>query len=292
MRELLVRLSLIAVVAAGCTSASQRECERTADCANDEFCRMGFCVPAVAHDDAALNDTGATGRSAGDGGERPGPTDATERTAADTAQPPSCDGRAPTPGDLAVNEILVDVPSGSSGDANGDGTRDASADEFVELVNRADERLDLSNVELREDGETKTRLGPTCLAPRAALVVFGGGSVDRLTGSAGRSVFRVADSSLGFSNSGGRFDVIGSDGAKLATVQWDDPPGESLTLQPQIVGDHRRPHSTVAPSRKMSPGRCADGTRLREGCPASKRMDAGDAGDARDAGETGVGTDR
>ena len=44
---------------------------------------------------------------------------------------------------LIINEVLYDPPSGIAGDANGDGTREAQEDEFIEFVNLGG-TLDLS----------------------------------------------------------------------------------------------------------------------------------------------------
>lgn len=42
-----------------------------------------------------------------------------------------------------ITEVLASVPSGPRGDANGDGTRDAIGDEFIELVNPHDKPIQL-----------------------------------------------------------------------------------------------------------------------------------------------------
>ena len=44
---------------------------------------------------------------------------------------------------IVINEFLADPPSGLVGDANQDGTRHASQDEFVELFNKGLEFADL-----------------------------------------------------------------------------------------------------------------------------------------------------
>lgn len=46
--------------------------------------------------------------------------------------------------EVVLNEVLADPPSGSDGDANGDGTRDPDDDEFVEIYNNSPSPLDLS----------------------------------------------------------------------------------------------------------------------------------------------------
>ncbi len=47
-----------------------------------------------------------------------------------------------------ITEILYAVPSGQRGDANGDGTRDAVGDEFIELVNPHDKPIQLKGYTL------------------------------------------------------------------------------------------------------------------------------------------------
>ncbi len=42
-----------------------------------------------------------------------------------------------------ITEVLYAVPTGDTGDANGDGKRSATGDEFVEIVNPHDKPIDL-----------------------------------------------------------------------------------------------------------------------------------------------------
>src|SRR5205085_788389 len=51
--------------------------------------------------------------------------------------------------EIVINEILADPPDGLAGDANHDGVRDTSADEFVELVNSTTRDLDLGGCVLQ-----------------------------------------------------------------------------------------------------------------------------------------------
>ena len=91
---------------------------------------------------------------------------------------------APT---VVVNETLAD-PAGSvatdlQGDANHDGVRSASDDEFVELVNATNAGINVAGwtVHTRATGATADTLrhtfaAGTTLAASEAIVVFGGGS--------------------------------------------------------------------------------------------------------------------
>src|SRR5690606_40417078 len=54
----------------------------------------------------------------------------------DSPPAPCPDGRAPTPGDLVLNEFLVNVPAGPAGDANNDEIGRASRRETVVLSGR------------------------------------------------------------------------------------------------------------------------------------------------------------
>jgi hypothetical protein len=59
-----------------------------------------------------------------------------------------------------ITEVLYAVPTGASGDASGDGKRDANGDEFIELVNPHDKAIQLSGYVLADkDLESKSRDG-------------------------------------------------------------------------------------------------------------------------------------
>ena len=83
---------------------------------------------------------------------------------------------------IIINEVLYDPPSGSAGDANGDGTRDANDDEFIEFVNTSTTSLDLSGYELYDGLALRTATprhifpAGSILGPDSALVIFGGGN--------------------------------------------------------------------------------------------------------------------
>ena len=84
---------------------------------------------------------------------------------------------------LFFNEINADPAGDLIGDANGDGTRSSSQDEFVELANMSADSLDLTGWMLGDDEAINfTFPDGYKLAPRHLLVVFGGGDV---TGEAG-----------------------------------------------------------------------------------------------------------
>jgi hypothetical protein len=96
---------------------------------------------------------------------------------ADAATTCNATARAPAIGELQFNEILAAPPTGAAGDANGDGTRDSVADEFVEIANISSSVLDLSGVTVSDAVMVRhTFAANTTLACNKVIVVFGGGN--------------------------------------------------------------------------------------------------------------------
>lgn len=177
-------------------------------------------------------------------------------------------------GDLVVNELLADVPSG--GDPNGDGASDDVEDEFLELANVSDVTVDLSGVAIVEtDFPTLPRHtfpSGTVLRAGEAVVVFGGGAVSRL--SEANVQFFVADNEdhslqygLSLRNAGEAVEIVAADGRTIASIGYGDSGAEdavqdaSLVLSPDVWGTRYADHSGVSGSTgDYSPGTWADGT--------------------------------
>lgn len=168
---------------------------------------------------------------------------------------------------LVINELLADPPSGAEeGDANGDGFRDSGDDEFVELVNKSGGDLDLSSWEIHDSSGLRHMFEfGTVLPDECAIVVFGGGSVGALGGSALYQISTVGG--LGLNNAGDTVTVFDDSGAVVASVSYGGEGGnnESLTRDPAISGPLVG-HATAAGSggAPFSPGTLADGS---EFCP-------------------------
>lgn len=83
---------------------------------------------------------------------------------------------------IVIEEILADPPDGEKGDANGNGSREGYADEFVEIVNRDSRVVDISSWTLSDDdtaaGKRFAFPPGTVLRPGDRAVLFGGGSTD------------------------------------------------------------------------------------------------------------------
>lgn len=78
---------------------------------------------------------------------------------------------------IVINEILADPAVGLAGDANKDGVRSASGDEFVEILNYGFNPVDLTGWSL-SDASAVRHVFPSAteLLPYQYLAVFGGGS--------------------------------------------------------------------------------------------------------------------
>lgn len=78
---------------------------------------------------------------------------------------------------VVINEILADPAPGFLGDANQDGVRSASADEFIEILNYGSQTVDLAGWSLADASAARHIFPPqTLLFPYQYLAVFGGGT--------------------------------------------------------------------------------------------------------------------
>ncbi|HET6628809.1 MAG TPA: lamin tail domain-containing protein, partial [Woeseiaceae bacterium] len=152
-----------------------------------------------------------------------------------------CGGSGGDPGDpgaiagLVINEILADPASGADGDANRDGLRDSSDDEFVEIVNTSREGIDISGWTLSDEFSVRHAFpSGSIVAAGCAVVVFGG---DTPTGAFGNALVQTASGGfLGFNNGG---DVVTLDnGSGSVSVAYGGEGGgnESLTRDPDVTG--------------------------------------------------------
>jgi hypothetical protein len=84
---------------------------------------------------------------------------------------------AGAPASVTLNEILADPPPDPNGDANGDGVRSSSDDEFVEVINHGAAAVDLSGWSLTDSTNVRHVFpAGVVLAPGEIYVVFGGGT--------------------------------------------------------------------------------------------------------------------
>jgi uncharacterized protein (TIGR03437 family) len=189
------------------------------------------------------------------------------------------------PATFVINEVLADPPGSAAtdlvGDANHDGVRSASDDEFVEMVNSSAATLDISGwtIRTRATGGTTetirhTFTSNTTVAAGTAVVVFGGGNFDTANPLFGCArVVKASTGGLSLTNSGLTITVRDAAGNLVTQFTYGGTTGlsgdndQSLTRSPDITGSFVQ-HTTAAGAqgRRFSPGLRVDGTPFAN-CP-------------------------
>ncbi|MEM9884538.1 MAG: lamin tail domain-containing protein [Bacteroidota bacterium] len=154
--------------------------------------------------------------------------------------------------DLVINEILADPAADDAmtteveGDANGDGIRDGSEDEFVEIINTGSTDIDISDYTISDAVATRhTFKSGTILCAGGSIVVFGGGDISTFTGLTGL----VDTATVGFLglNNGGDDVVLRDDMGNIVTSFTYGSEGgnnQSLARDPDGTGNFVE-HSTI-----------------------------------------------
>ncbi len=170
---------------------------------------------------------------------------------------------------LIINEVLYDPPSGDAGDANGDGTREAQEDEFIEFVNIGG-TLDLSGYSVHDDAQERHVFPEgTVISSGGVLVLFGGGDP---TGAFGNAIVQTATTGLLNMNNAGDFVTLYNTNGEVVLTFDIEPlsnnPDESycrypdLNTEPDADGNLFYQHSSLSESSGslFSPGTKIDGT--------------------------------
>jgi len=169
---------------------------------------------------------------------------------------------------IGFNEYLADPPDGLAGDANGDGTRDSSQDEFVEIVNRTNTPIDIGGFTVR-DADTQRFVFPAgiMLPAGEAAVIFGGGSPQGEFGNARLNglVFAIGSAGLSLNNGGDTITLKDSNGTTIESVTYGSTEGnanESINRTPDVTGFAFATHSSIPGSggRLFSPGTLVNGS--------------------------------
>jgi Lamin Tail Domain/IPT/TIG domain len=165
---------------------------------------------------------------------------------------------------IGINEFLADPPDGPAGDANQDGIRDSSQDEFVEVVNRTAGPFDVSGISLSDAGQVRFSFPPgTSIPAGEAAVVFGGGHPQGDFGNAGLNglVFTAA---LSLNNGGDSITLKNAAGQVIESIAFGSPEGnanQSVNRDPDILGVEFKAHASVSGSAGLfSPGARVDGS--------------------------------
>jgi hypothetical protein len=168
---------------------------------------------------------------------------------------------------LVINEYLADPPAGLTGDANGDGTRSSSQDEFVEILNRSADPIDISGYKLSDADDVRHVFAPGTLIPAFEVaLVFGGGTPTGSFGNAAENhlVFKASTGGLSLNNGGDSIILEDAQGHVVQKIMFGSTEGgasQSLNRDPDGDGATFTLHSIVAAdsSRLFSPGTKAAG---------------------------------
>ena len=168
---------------------------------------------------------------------------------------------------LVINEYLADPADSLAGDANGDGTRSSSADEFVEIINRSGEPFDISGYTLSDaDAPRHVFAAGTIVPPFEAVVVFGGGTPSGPFGNAADNnmVFKASTGGLSLNNGGDTISLQDAQGHVVQEIKFgaaEGGAGQSTNRDPDGDGATFTLHTIVAAdgSRLFSPGSKAAG---------------------------------
>jgi hypothetical protein len=129
---------------------------------------------------------------------------------------------------LVINEAFYDPASGNDGDANGDGSRDSSEDEFIEFVNNSNNVLDISGYKIYDsssfadlpatDSPRHTVPANTIIPSNGIYVLFGGGTPTNIPGDV---VQTSSSGDLNLTNSGDSITVTNAAGDILVIFDSD-----------------------------------------------------------------------
>jgi hypothetical protein len=173
-------------------------------------------------------------------------------------------------GGIGINEFLADPPDGAAGDANGDGTRSATQDEFIEIVNRTSAALPVGGFTVSDADQTRFTFPSNAIIPAGEVaVIFGGGSPQGEFGNA-RANGLVFTSALSLDNGGDTITLKDNLGNTVELVTYGASEGsanQSITRNPEIIGTGFAPHSTIGGSggRLFSPGAMVNGSAFTTG---------------------------
>ena len=159
---------------------------------------------------------------------------------------------------IVIDEILADPPSGDAGDANGDGIRDGSADEFVEIVNTGHDPVDIGGWTLSDDDVSAERRFQfpegSVLGPGERAVLFGGGEPNGIPGLVFTDDGRIGN---GLTNTGDVILLINPASAEpVARVEYHTT--RDLNQSLVLMGAEWAAHGDPPGEGRFSPGRPRD----------------------------------
>ena len=204
---------------------------------------------------------------------------------------------------IVINEFLADPPESSTdatvGDANHDGTRSATNDEFIELVNSTNNDIDISGYQLFTRSGTSgsdilrhTFDAGTILASCTAMVVFGGSSPSPTNPVFGAAqVLTASSGSVSLNNTSGVITLRDQSGAIANFLAYggssrlDAGDNQSLTRSPDIIGAFAKHLPASGGAHAYSPGTQLNGAPFSSCTPAIAQVEVTPPGATIDVGQ-------
>jgi uncharacterized protein (TIGR03437 family) len=193
--------------------------------------------------------------------------------------------------DVLINEFLADPPGAVAtdtiGDANRDGVRDSSDDEFIELINTTTHDIDIGGYRILTKGTGADTVrhvfaSGTVFRPCSAVVVFGDANSNFVTTDAtfgGGLVVKASTHSLSLVNSGGVITLEDQAATIVNLVRYGGSSGlnadnnQSLTRSPDITGNFAQHQAASGGARLFSPGTQISGSPFSSCTPAVARVE-------------------
>ena len=167
-------------------------------------------------------------------------------------------GASPGFSAVVINEFLADPPPGLAGDANHDGVRSSSQDEFVELFNFGAGGENLSSWSIWDGSALRHQFAEgTALSSLERLVIFGGGAPSGIPDL----VFTASSGTLSLNNAGDTITLKNKFGVTMDQIVFSSEADQdqSLVRIPEGSGPFRK-HASVSPAGLVfSPGTDAEG---------------------------------
>lgn len=137
---------------------------------------------------------------------------------------------------LTIKDILADPPKGARGDANGDGVRDPSDDEFVEIVNAGPTPVCMAGWTLGDASDAQRHVFPlgAALAAGQTVVVFGGG-VPTGAFNGARVQWAAFGGRLDLSNHGDVLTLRDAGGTRVKQISWGDCAGQPCARDHRVL---------------------------------------------------------
>ena len=183
--------------------------------------------------------------------------------------PPNCD--PPFIGDLVINEVL----------SNPEGTEQETKDEFIEILNRSEQPVNLQDISLKYlKDETEEQSGlisftPGCFPAKSALAIYHQTPGDRwVWSSIGQDTARLSQGHSTFMITNSKkvtIQLLAQSGQILSQMSFPssvaETSGVSANRSPDGVQEAEVSlHTELSSTSSISPGSCPNGGRYEENC--------------------------